>query len=278
MLDTTELVKDIRRAVTAARDTGVVLDRVIGYGSYFWGNHVENESDIDIAVILASRDDAWPANTGIVRNNLGARRNLIDDFYVVDLFEIEKHRAVTTSMNGKILARGVPLYVNPGTRKLRERAIAKAPPYTVARDNLVTDRKRIATQMLGIALTARNKIHDRTRRDKSHLYRLGIQEAQAAAVFALWANLYAHDTDPSPKALRWDAGRLAMIAAMFTPELNKIIPAAKRIPVGRLFNSDRYDFTRRETLYAIQAAEEVCAALGVTAAPLTKAAPRFFFI
>lgn len=268
MIDIDTQVKTIQDAVASVPD--IVLDRIIGYGSYWWGGYLPGESDIDITVIV-TRVDGAPVDPADIRAiEAGLLKCDLAAPFVSDLFAIERRRAATTGMHGKILARGVLLFANADAEPLRCRAMAEALPYPAAREELVAERRRYAARLLAIAIRARECI------DPDPMYlpyacKHVIEEAQAAAVFGLWAALYASDIDPSPKALRWNAGRLAMIAAMFDPMLARIVPVAKRLPNVRIFMNESdglgsgpdHAFTRRDATRALNAAKQICAALGI---------------
>ena len=250
------------------RASGLMLDRIIGYGSYFWGGYVEGSSNIDIAAIVTHESGRDLTQDEIMSFRLNIEPTGIANVpglsaLVIDLFEIEQRRTVTISMHGKILTRGTTLFQNPDTDPLRRLAAASAPSYLVARDTLVAERRRYAAQMLYIACSLFSNHQHLSRQAQLHLHKYVVEESQAAAVFALWAELYAQDVDPSPKELRWNAGRLMTIAAMFDPALEKLVPIARQLPVTRIFNSDTEGFTRADATKACRAAQHICGELGL---------------
>lgn len=201
-----------------------VVDRVIGYGSFFWGGYDHAHSDIDIAVVLAKQADVDHPE-GIVHDpdtvpwlSLRGMNNLSVGLHSLDIVNLERNRKITHAMPGKICARGIDLFTNPATAALRQHVqdLFANEPYVMARERyadiwILRAKSCLARMEFEIQTLALQRTYGALQ-----------SNAQAAAVFALWSVLYRHDVDPSPKALRWNAGRLATIAAMFRPELQAI--------------------------------------------------------
>ena len=250
------------QAILADKFPDRVLDRVIGYGSYFWGGYIDRASDIDIAVVLAKVSDlnnpmASEESKPVFFSLPEASVNL----HILDVHALEKNRKLTHAMPGKVLARGEILFDNPATRDLRRviqshyqqvsyfEAKMRYSDIWLSRSNeLMESAERLSAKAETLKLTT-------IRWDV-------ISDAQAAAVFALWSVLYRRDIDPSPKPLRWNSASLASIGAMFHPQLQNICRIAKVLPVEHMLHADMFrKVTRREVDRALGAARAICLAV-----------------
>lgn len=250
------------QAILADKFPDRVLDRVIGYGSYFWGGYIDRASDIDIAVVLAKVSD--------LNNPMASEESkpvhfslpeALINLHIMDIHAIEKYRKLTHAMPGKVLVRGEVLFDNPVTRTLRcaiqdryqrlryfETKVRYADMWLSRSTKLLASAERLSTkaEALKLSIIRRNVISD----------------AQAAAVFALWSVLYRRDIDPSPKPLRWNSANLASIGGMFHPQLQNICRIAKVLPVEHMLHADMFrKFTRCEVDRALGAARAICLAV-----------------
>jgi predicted nucleotidyltransferase len=260
MIDRVKLVADIQ-AVLEAKHPMTTVDRVIGYGSYFWGGYIDGESDIDVAVVVTS--DGIDPSTWAIDMSLAA----IDEVnvHIMTAESLEADRALAHTMRGKVLARGDVLYVNPKTRALRARLqkAASKVPYVDVNTRYVDMWITQAQRCVNAAFFMYSEDDSFGLQDT--LAQCTMSDAQAATVFALWSVLYDNEIDASPKAIRWNAGRLATIASMFRPELAELIPAASMLPTEHLLNSNR-EFSADEIRSAVDTARSVVNAVNRNAA------------
>jgi hypothetical protein len=229
------IVVDIAPILSTTLPENVIIDRVIGYGSYFWGGYEEGTSDIDICVLLTHPDGC----ALLAGELLQAKRALPGALYVEDVTKFERLRTLTHTMPGKVLARGIVLYENATATPAREQARASALSYIEARAEWVSTWRERAELMLWRAIAAKE-------RPARNVYRkIRNQEvgstAQAACVFALWSVLYANDIDASPKSIRWDTAKLLAIAAVFEPQLKPLSARAKRLTSAHIFYLTQYE-------------------------------------
>jgi predicted nucleotidyltransferase len=270
MINRKKLVADIQ-AVLEDKHPMTVLDRVIGYGSYFWGDYIEGQSDIDVAVVVTSGGLAYGNVVKPVTWAIDVSLAVIDgvNFHVMTAESLEADRALTHTMRGKVLARGDVLYANPRTRSLRTRLqkAASKVPYVDVRARYVLMWTKHAQRFVN---TLNNAYSEEAMAGASDLLvdvyrRCVVPEAQAATVFSLWSVLYENEIDASPKAIRWNAGRLATIASMFRPELAELIPSMSTFPNEHLLNST-FRFGDDEIRAAMDTANAVVNAVNKNAA------------
>jgi hypothetical protein len=134
----------VSRTLSMQLPAGVAIDRIVGYGSYYWGGYCPDISDIDLAVIVCRMDSQRPSE-----NDLAEIRHQADaSCLVVYVFEIETYRHLNISIYGKILERGVVLYTNAETQEIRDAAAATALPYAIARDQWVKKCRQDAQALL----------------------------------------------------------------------------------------------------------------------------------
>ncbi len=218
---------------------GITIDRIVGYGSYFWGGYCPNTSDIDLAVILCRTD-----GERISKSDLADACVLIDSScMVVDIFEIETYRNLTTTMYGKILGRGINLYRNADTSAIRDAAATKALPYEIARGKWVQTCRTDARTLLADSFNDAKLLAG----PPSRIFRVAAS-AQTAVVLMLWSRLYEADIDPSDKSVRWDIEKLLTIAAESRPSLSSLVRYAKRLPskpIAEMINFSDNRTTRR---------------------------------
>jgi hypothetical protein len=243
----------------ADQHPGWVVDRVIGYGSYFWGGFDPGRSDIDVAVLLMQTSPEADFPRLFWLPDLDHDVN----FYVLRCDEIERNRKLTHAMPGKVLARGVTLYENDNTATYREQLSEQYATETYA---------QAKARYANVWLTRAQELLERAERSLQMpvvrarygcvIHRDTISSAQAAAVFALWSLLYRADIDPSPHALRWNAPRLLAIASMFYPDLGLKPSVAKPIPTEHVLRMDLLrHFTVRKARAVLDAARTILAAV-----------------
>jgi hypothetical protein len=200
---------------------GITIDRIVGYGSYFWGGYCMNTSDIDLAVILCRTN-----GERISKSELADACALIDtSCLVVDIYEIETYRHLTTMMYGKILGRGVILYSSQETSEIRNAAVTMALPYAFARDKWMQKCRTDARTLLADAFNDAKLLGG----PPSRIFRVAAS-AQTAVVLMLWSILYEADIDPSDKAMRWNIEKLLTHAAESRPSLSSLVRYAKMLP------------------------------------------------
>lgn len=218
---------------------GITIDRIVGYGSYFWGGYSPKISDIDLAVILCRTD-----GTRLNELQLADACALIDaSCLVVDIFEIETYRHLMTMMYGKILGRGEVLYCNAETSEIRDAAATMALPYAIARDKWVQKCRADARALLADVFNDAHLLGG----PPSRIFRVAAS-AQTAVVLMLWSRLYEADIDPSDKAMRWNIEQLLTTAAASRPSLSSLIRYAKRLPskpIAEIINFSDNRNTRR---------------------------------
>jgi hypothetical protein len=231
---------------------GLAIDRIIGYGSYFWGGYCPDTSDIDLTVIVC-RTDGRPVS----ENELACICAPVEaSCLVIDVFEIESYRNLMSVMYGKLLGNGIVLYANDETREIREAAKALAMPYLVARDIYAgkchANARLLMTEVINDVKFLRGP--------PSRIFRVAAA-AQTAAMLMLWSVLYEADIDPSDKTIRWDFHKLLTVAAALRPELTSLIRYAKGLPsesiakeIGYCNNSE----TRRIVRIALCLMQRIC--------------------
>lgn len=210
---------------------GVLIDRIIGYGSFWWGGYREAESDIDIAVILCRLDGLQCSDI----DKYNTFFNVTHACLVVDVLEIERYRNLTTVLFGKIIARGALLYCADATESIRKNAAENALPYAVARGQWVAKCRREAGQVL-------QELHEAMRLLtplRAHA-RVIASSAQFAAVLLLWSVLIEFDMDPSDKRIRWNVAKLTVMAVEQMPELEPLVNYVRGVADGAI--RDRYEY------------------------------------
>jgi hypothetical protein len=234
--------------------SGIELDRVIGYGSYWWGDYLPESSDVDIAVLFCRTDGGALSKDHLV----GLKHSFDSPYLVIDLLEIETYRHLSTMMYGKILTRGAVLFSNETTSTLRDKTANSALPYCSARDQWIQKCRTNGRAILADVFSDEKIL----RKNPSRLHTLAAS-AQTAVVIILWSILYEYDIDPSNKSLRWDIEKLMTIAAVFRPDLKVLIQYTKGLPTDTIKNCAQY-CDNRETLRLLNIAHSLHAKIECT--------------
>ena len=244
----------VSRILSLHLPAGIAVDRIVGYGSYFWGGYCPGTSDIDLAVIMCRMD-----GQRLSANDINDIRTLLDaSCLVVDHIEIETYRRMPISIYGKILGCGVVLYANDETQDIRDTAAALALPYASARDRWVRKCREDARALLADVMSDEQLL----RGPPSRIFRVAA-DAQRAALLMLWSVLYEADIDPSDKSVRWDLGKLIKMAATLRPKLSSLIRYAKGLPSEPIAKIIGY-CNNRETRRIVRIAKCLLAMIDLT--------------